>query len=308
MFFKSIDKFFDQFKSVISVIIFTLIALASLFFIYWLVFSANVIMPDWLNNFIWAIIDFFAQNFKGTPLYKDIIPVLPVLTSGVFIILTYFANCALLFLENNHKRFQNTVVNYRINLEKTINEELQKDFKNELKKTSFMVVKIKVAVTKHVSYLTVDDDGIDPVQLGKDIEQAILNAVKSDSIQKKGLSKDSVFFLISDLANSKSFFENLVSVSSNLIGRHISQKMNIGFYCGAEVFKEIEQFDEKSAYLDRVVSLKLSNRIIITPAFKVFFDYILPNYYDYNVMGEYNLSTDPNKTLNVMLHSIKRKG
>lgn len=308
MFFKSIDKCFDQFKSVISVIIFTLIALASLFFIYWLVFSAKVIMPDWLNTFIWAVIDFFAQSFKGTPLYKDIIQILPVLASGVFIILTYFANCVLLFLENNHRRFQNSVVNYKINLEKTINEELQKDFKNELMKTNFMVVKIKIAVTKHVSYLNVIDDGVDPMELEKEIEKLILNEVKSESVIKKGISKGSVYFLISDLANSKLFFESLVSTSSNLIGRHINQKTNIGFYCGAEVFKDIEQFDEKSDYIDRVLSLKISNRIVIAPAFKVFFDYILPNYYDYNVMGEYNLSANPNESLNVMIHSIKRKG
>ena len=65
MLFKAIDKFFDKIKYLLSLIIFVLIAMATLFFIYWLLFSAKIAMPEWFNRFAWSNIDFWAQVIKG---------------------------------------------------------------------------------------------------------------------------------------------------------------------------------------------------------------------------------------------------
>lgn len=282
--------------------------MSALLFIYWLAFSAKIEMPAWINTFIWTVIDVFAQGLKPTPFYKDITPVLPVLTSGVFIIITYFANCIMLLLENNHKRFLNCVDNYKAGLEKTVNEELHKDFLEGLKKIQFLLVKIKIVVTKHNSYLTaMTDEEVDAEKMEKDIGKLILSTLNSEIILKKGFSDGSVYFLLSDLTKSKEFFSTLVSKSSKLINAYIKPKLDIGFYCGGELFEELAQYDEKSNYLNRILNLKISNKIVITPKFKVYYDNIMPDYYTYSVLGEYNLTDEICGANGTMLHAIQRK-
>lgn len=308
MHFKSIDKFFDEIKNVISIIIFVFIAMAILMFFYWFAYCGKVVMPDWLNNFVWNVINFFAQGYKDTPAYKDNLEILPVLTSVIFGVLTYLANCLLVFLENNHKKYKQSVIDYKKNLEKTINNELHKDFVKELKRTSFMLVKIKIVVEKHTSYLTaMTDEDMNPEGLEKEIEKYILASVKSGLLHSKGKTENSVYFLLANLDNSKEFFAELVTKSSELIKSHLRPKMNIGFYCGAELFNDLGELDEKSAYLDRVLNLKIPNKIVVTPRFRIYFDNIAKNIYDFNVLGEYNLSADVDIVQNTMLYSLQRK-
>lgn len=308
MLFKAIDKFFDKIKYLLSLIIFVLIAMATLFFIYWLLFSAKIAMPEWFNRFAWSNIDFWAQVIKGTPLYKELIPVLPVLVSGVYIILTYFANCLMTFLENNHKRFGQCVEQYKSNLARTINEELHNDFINELKRTTFMMFKIKVAVTKQESYLNaLTLDNVDPIQLEDTIQKQILTAVSSDLIQEKGMDNNSVYFVITDFEKAKDFMLQLVNTSADKIKAQMRPKITICFYCGVELYNDIQEQDVIKIYLDKIVDLKITNKIAATPRFKLYYENIYPTYFKFDVMGEYNLSENEDTPKNIMIYSIKRK-
>lgn len=308
MLFKAIDKFFHEIKYVLSIVTFFLIAMASLFFIYWLLFSAKLVLPGWLNVFVWGVIDFWAQGFKNTPLYKEITAILPVLTSGVFIILTYFVNCLMLFIENNHKRFTVCVENYKTTLAKTINQELHNDFIAELKKTTFMMLKIKVVIKKHTSYLTaLTDVDFDEKELETKIHKQILTNVSSDIILDKGLENNSVYFVITDFQRAKEFLGQVVTVSSRLIGNEMRPKLDIGFYCGVELYNELSEFERIKTYLDKMLDLKITNKISVTPRFKVYFDNIHPSQFVFDVMGEYNLSENPDSMKNVEIYSLRRK-
>lgn len=308
MFFKAIDKFFDEIRNVISAIIFAFIAMSILLFIYWIFYVAKLTMPVWLNSFVWGIIDFLTQWHGDRKSLSEITDILPVLASVFFGFLTYLANCLLLFLEDHHKKYKESVENYKLQLEKTINRELHKDFLKELKKTSFMLVKIKIVVEKQSSYLTVSTDKtLDSRSTEKEIENCILAAVKGNKLQTKGKTEDSVYFLLSDFTGSKDFFSELVTNSTQLIKSYLQPKTAISFYCGAELFNDISEFEEKSAYLDNVISLKIPNKIVITPRYKLYFDNIYPSMYEFNVLGEYNLSPEDITSKNTMLYSLKRK-
>lgn len=308
MFFKAIDKFFYQIKQFVSMVIFLLIALASFFFVYWLLFSAKVNMPEWLNTFAWAITDYFAGSLKGTAQYKELVPVLSVLTSGIFIILTYVCNCIMLFLENNHKKFVAGVENYKTNIEKQINHELHSDFLSELRKASYLLVKIKIIVNKHKSYLTaMTDDATSVEDFELKLHKQIMNSMNSNLIVKKGLTSGSVYFVIEDLKNSKLFFEELVSKATPIIKEALKPKLNISFYSGAELFNTSAEMQRTSFYIEKILSLKISNRIVAAPKFKIYYENLYPNDYIFSVVGEYNMSLIDGKIDNVMMHSFKRK-
>ena len=308
MFLRVIDKFFYQLRQILSVIIFILIGFSCLYFIYWLVFNAKVQMPDFLNTFVWSIIDFFAMSIKNKPLYKELIPVLPIATCGIFILLTYIANCIMVILENNHRFFRNCVDSYKENLAKTINTELHNDFISELKRTSFMLVKIKVSVIHHTSYLTaMTDKDVDTNQIEKDVEKQIMEAIDSKIVSNKGMDDKCVYFLLTNFSESKTFLSELVSRSSILIKKQIQPKIDINFYCAVDLFNDLSEFTEKSDYLNKVLNLKIENKIAATPRTKVYFENILPAEYHFEVQGEYNLSSNPNNTKNVMIYSLRRK-
>ena len=308
MFLRVIDKFFYQLRQMLSVIIFILIGFSCLFFIYWLVFNAKVQMPDFINNFVWAIIDFFAMSIKTKPMYKELIPVLPIIACGIFILMTYIANCIMVILENNHRFFQNCIDTYKDNLAKTINTELHNDFINELKRTSYMLVKISVSVIHHTSYLTaMTDKDYNPEAVENLLKKQIFDSVNSNLIKNKGINNGSVFFLLTDFANSKDFLSELVSKSSTLIKKQIQPKVDINFYCAVDLFNDFSEFDDKLNYLDKVINLKIDNKIAATPRTKVYFENIFPSEYYFEVMGEYNLSSDPSRANNVMIYALKRK-
>lgn len=307
-FYRLIDKFFEQLKYLTSLVIFVLISLSVLLFIYWLVFSAKIVMPDWFNIFIWSIIDFCAAGIKGTQLYNNIIPILPVLASGVFVIITYFANCFMAFLDNNHERFDAHVENYKQNLAKNINDELHKEFVNNLKKTNYMLIKLKIIATRQTSYLTaLTDEDINTDEIEAEIQKAILGALESETVEDKGISNGSVYFLVSDFVKSKEFLTTLVTIATLKIKSYLRPKLDISFYCAVQLFDTIGEVPEVQHYLDKILNTKIKNKIIVAPRVKIYFDEMLPSMYQFDVIGEYNLSDDVNATENVMLHSLRRK-
>ena len=306
MFFKIIDKSFDRIRYFLSLITFIFITLSILFFIYWLIYSANIPLPEWFTAFFWAIIDFFAFSIKQTPLYKELMPVLPVLTCGVFIILTYFLNCLMLFLSNYHKSYLKKVENYKRNLENTINKTLHNDFLNELRQTRYLLAKIKISAIKQESYL-LDTDDIDISKIENSIQQQILNSIDCMFIEKKGLSNNSVYFLLTDFNNAQTFFTTLINKSTEFIVAQINQKLKISFSCCVDVFNDISQLQEASDSIDKIFKLKIINKITVTPRFKVYYDNLRPEDYHFTLVGEYNISDDSSVIKNMMIYSIVRK-
>lgn len=308
MFFRALDKFFIQIKQFLSIVAFVFIALATFYFIYWLIVSAKIMLPDWLNSFAWSVIDFLAFAIKGTPTYQSNIPVLPVYTSGVFILLTYLTNCLMDLLDNNHRQFKNYVNVYKSNIEKQINVKLHDDFLKELKKVSYMGIKMRVDVVKHESYLTAAaDENIDTEALQTEIQTKILSSVTSPYIQSKAISNNSVSLLINDFDNAQDVIAELVAKSAGIINQKISSKLDIVFYCGIELFNDMSEFEATSKYLDKILSLKIRNKVAVTPKFKVFFENIFPNAYYFDTTGEYNVSNNPDVVKNVMFYSVRRK-
>ena len=74
-----------------------------------------------------------------------------------------------------------------------------------------------------------------------------------------------------------------------------------------DLFNDFSEFDDKLNYLDKVINLKIDNKIAATPRTKVYFENIFPSEYYFEVMGEYNLSSDPSRANNVMIYALKRK-
>lgn len=308
MFFRVIDKFFIQIKQFLSVVSFIFIALATFYFIYWLVISAKIILPDGLNAFVWAIIDFFAVSIKGTKVYQNNLAVLPVYVSGIFILLTYLTNCLIDFMDKNHNLFKNYINVYKENIEKEINVKLHKDFLKELKRLNFMAIKMNIDVFKHESYLSADTDkDIDVDAIKSEIQSKILESVTSPYIKHKEIADNTVNLLVNDFDNSQDAIFELVAKSAAIINEKLSKKLSIVFYCGIELFNDMSEYNTVSKYLDKILTLKIKNKIAVTPKFKVFFENIFPNMYYFDSTGEYNVSNNPDVVKNVMFYSIRRK-
>ena len=306
---KCLDNFFEEIKYMTTLIVFFCISMAVLFFIYWLVFSARLTMPYWLELFIWNIIDFWAQGIKGTPLYQEIIPILPVLVSGIFVVITYFLNCFIVFLEANHEHLNKKVDDYKHELAKKINEELHHDFISELKKNTHMILKIKIAATMNSSYLTaLNDVQIDTAKLQEKLQNAILESMNETYIESKGISNGALYFLLKDISRSKDFIVNLVTNSSRIIKPEIVPKLEIAFYCAVDLIDNIADVAAREAYLDRVLNIKIKNKIIATPKFKIYFDTLLPSAYHFDTLGQYNIElTQDGKLSSVMIYALRRK-
>ena len=307
---KFLDKFFEEIKYMITIVVFFNIAMAVLFFIYWLVFCARLTVPYWLELFIWNVIDFWAQGIKHTPLYNEITTILPVLVSGIFVVITYILNCFIVFLEGNHERLNKKVDDYKRKIEKKINEELHHDFIKELKKNNYMLLKIKIAATLHTSYLTaMTDVQIDTAKLEEKIQKAILDSMNEPYIQDKALSNGSLYFFLNDVSVSKDFIVNLVTVSSRLIKPELVPKLDVAFYCAVDLLENPSDLKVRAEYLDRVLNIKIKNKIIATPKFKLYFETIYPGVYQFDVMGQYYIeSPDANGKLDsVMVYSLRRK-
>ena len=307
MIFKVIDKFFKEIKQILSVLSLVLLSISVFMFIYWLFYVIKLDMPICLNSIVSWIIDFFAQPIKHTSDYERLVDILPVLCSILFAFFTYLVNCTIFLLENSHKKYHKYVDNCRLKLEKTINNELHKDFLSELKKNSFMMVKIAISVKNKESYLSTSDDFVDEKSIKNEIEQCILATMKQNTAFTKGKTENGVYFLVSDFLYSKTFFEELVSKAAKVINSYMTPKLEVNFYCCAEVFDEINQLENISKYLDMINSIKISNRIVVTPRYKVCFENLYSTLYEFKLLGEYNINENNIIQKNIMLYSLKSK-
>ena len=308
MFFKILDKFFNNAKQIFSLVSFLLIGLATYFFVYWLLYNANVPLPQFLTSLSWQIIDFFAFAIKNKPIYNEFLPVLPVATCVVFILLTYTLNCLSSFLESNQKLVKEFSNRKRIDLEKKINRQLHKSFIEELNVYKYAMIKIKIVATQQESYLSaLNNETIDVYSLSEKIENNILNTFNSNFVAKKGKDDSSLFFIVNDLANLKEVITKLVLVSTENINRELRPKLDVDFYCGIDVATDNYSFPQVASYLNRVVNLKIKNKILVSPKFKIYFENILPDKFNFCMAGVYNLSDDPLLVKESVLYYITRK-
>lgn len=308
MFFKLIDKLLSNLKKVISAVSFFLIGFAIYFFVYWLLYSANVPLPQAFTGFSWAIIDFFAFAIKHKPIYSELLPVLPVATCAIFIFITYFLNCLINLVDVNQTLVKDISVKKRIALEKKINTQLHKSFIDELNINKFAMIKIKIVATQQESYLSsLNTDPIDLIALAKKIETSVLDSFDSQLILKKGRDDNSLFFILNDLSNMKNIVTQLVSISTQCINKELRPKLSIDFLCGIDLAGDNLQFPGVASYLDRIINLKIKNKILVSPKFKVYFENIFPDVFSFNMSGEYNLSEDPLLVKEVTLYYITRK-
>ncbi len=308
MFFKLIDKFFDEIKKILSIVSFVLIALSVLLFVYWFLFAFKFSFPQWLNSFVWGVIDVFSWWYKPNKQHNEIIGILPVLCSIVCGVLAYIVNCTIVAMENNHKKFRESVTNYRKNLENKINTQLHNSFLDELKANSLMLVKIRINVESKVSYLTNPNaSAVDTQKFGVEIEKEILSSIDNPNIKTKGSDDGSIYLVLTNLEQSKDFLAELVENSADIIKKYISRTVSINFLCCAEIFNDMSEFAQKSAYLDKILSLKIPNKIAITPKFKIYYENLYPSFYYFRVLGEYNLNSNPDNTKNTTLFTLQRK-
>ena len=167
---------------------------------------------------------------------------------------------------------------------------------------------MRINVIKEDSYLSAfSENDFDAEELARNIEDKILATTNSSFIQRKGFDKGALSFLLSDISHLKDFISLLVNVSSSVINENIRPKTNIEFYCGLDLLKENESPIPVARYLDKIIGLKIKNKIVVTPRLKLYFEKLMPDEFKFDLAGEYNVSDDPDLVKEVMLHCITRK-
>lgn len=308
MFYKLYDKFLDKIKYLLSFITFIFIALATYFFIYWLLFSANLTLSSSLETFSWAIIDFVSLPIKHTKVYTEMAPVLPVLTCGAFILFTYVINSIIDLLESYGKVLKDYSYKSRVELEKKINTQLHKAFIDELNVYKYLVLNLKIAVIQKESYLSaLNDKPIDTTALELTIQDKILSAINSQYVIRKYIENGVVTLLISDFNHAKDAISDIVGKSVAIITNEMRDRLDIQFYCGADLLKENDYGGFISKNTTKIINCKIKNKIAVTPKFKVYYENILPDEFNFSTAGEYNMSDDPDLLQNEMLYFITRK-
>ena len=308
MFYKLYDKFLEKIKYFLSIITFLFIVLATYFFIYWLIFSANLRLTDALETFTWGIIDFVVLPIKHTKVYSEMTPVLPVITCTVFILSTYVINSVIDILDSYSKILKDCSIKSRLKLEKKINAELHKSFIDELKVYKYLILNFKISVTKMESYLSaLNQDTIDTDSLEMSIQNKILASISSPFIVKKQLDNGAATFLVSDFTHAKDVISDIVGKSVSIITHEMRDKIDIHFYCAADLLKESDYPSFSLKNTSKILSSKIKNKIVVTPRLKVYFENVLPTEFNFSVAGEYNMSDDPDLLQNEMLYFITRK-
>lgn len=290
----------------ISAVIFIFLIIAVSFFLYWLITSMNIILPNFINDFFQYGISLIGSGFIDSDLYKNITMLLPLVVSIIFILLTYISNCILLYVEQSHKKFQKYVTDYKNNLEKTINQQLKRNFINELTKTNFFVTKMKIEVKTLNSYLHTPLPEEECRKLEATILTSIFKAMNQSYIIKKELEQDGIYFICADMRLSSEFYAEFVSKAVTYINKYMLDKVSINFYCSVDVFDNECEEKLKLAEMDKILALKVRNKILVSPRFKVYFQELYPGYFIFKLLGEYNFSETTYKSQYVNIYTLHR--
>ena len=201
-----------------------------------------------------------------------------------------------------------TLLNYRKKLETTINTQLKNDFINQLKNTNYLGLKFKLNAKSVHSYLSefeVNQNDLDSIV--NNLQSEILSSLKHSSIESKGVVDGVCYLSINDLSYTKLIFSQLVENTTTFINAIANKNISIEFLCVAATYDRAEEKISCFNELDKLLALHLVNKIVVPERFKIVFDNLYSSYFEFKVLGEYNLNPINSRIRNVMLYSINRK-
>ena len=304
--FKTIDSLFLQIKKLITIIIFISLSLAIVYFIYWLILSIKITLPEVINNLFLIPINMLGAKIQNAPEQNDVLFLLPVAVSLVFIILTYLLNCILQFVEFSHKNYLKFVEDYKADLEIKINTQLKKNFVQELSKTNYFATKLRIAVESPESYLKESMSKEAQIELENRIIQEISDSI-NDGVIKKGTNASDAYFISSEPKNAVDFYTGLVQKTIKIINKYLSGQIKINFYCAIDVFDTEYEANFKLIELDKIINLKVKNKILVAPRFKTYFQELYPGYFTFKLLGEYNFSKNNYKSHYINIYTLHRR-
>lgn len=304
--FRTIDNLFLQAKKIVTVFIFIFLIISVLFFLYWLIVSMKIVLPDFINVLFMGLINMIAIAIKDSPLYKNVEVLLPLVVSMLFIVLTYLFNCILAYLEDAHKKFGKYVNNYKMNLEVTINKQLQKNYIDELNKTKFFMTMVKIEVKNLNSYLHEPVPEEEIKALENKILSSLCKLMNLPCIMSKVHSDENVLFICNDLRMASEFYANIVQKTVALINKNMMEKISINFFCAVDVFDNENEINFKTAEIKKITDLRIRNKILVSPRFKVFYQEMYPGYFIFKLLGEYNFSKTAYKSQYVNIYTLHR--
>lgn len=305
--FRTIDNLFLQAKKLITIIIFIFLILSVLFFLYWLLISMSITLPVFIDAFFVLVVNIAGEAIKNTPFYENLVFLLPLVVSMFFIAVTYLFSCLLVYVEDSHKKFKKYVQEYKANLEQSINKQLRRNFITELTKTNYFITKIRIQVKTLNSYLHEPMPEEDCRTLEQKIITGVCNLMNQSNLYTKELvGTDSAYFVHTDLRLASEFYAYLVQKVVSLINRYMIDKISINFYCAVDVFDNENELKYKLAELDKIVDLKVRNKILVSPRFKVYFQELYPGYFVFKLLGEYNFSQTSYRSQYVNIYTLHR--
>ena len=305
--FKTIDTLFLHIKKLIMILVFISLFLSVVYFIYWLIVSMKITLPDAINNILLIPVDFLKSFFKNAPELKDMMFLLPVSVSLVFIILTYILNCVLQYVEFSHRNYQKYVEDYKANLEAKINTQLKKNFVQELEKTEFFATKLKVEAESPKSYLKQSLTDEEKAELENKIIREISDSLNFDLIVRKGTGASDAYFICKEPKNASEFYATLVNKTIKIINKYINERVKINFYCAVDVFDTAYEANFKLIELDKIIDIRVKNKILVAPRFKTFFRELYPGYFTFKLLGEYNFSKNTYKSNYINIYTLHRR-
>ena len=304
---KKSNEYFLKLKKTINILVCLCLLMSVLFFVYWLVISMHIVIPPFINAFFMFFNNMIEAAIKGSPVYDKLVILIPIIVSFIFIILTYALNCLSTYVETTHKQYIEYQNRQKKLLEQTINNQLKQAFITELSNSNYILVKLKIDVVEHESYLHQYDDPINLDILKKKITGEILERTSSPYITDKGLDRTNVYFLTTSPAHSPEVFKVIVDNSIDVIGKNMTDRVNVNFFCGAELYDMEQETPEKLVTLERILNLGLQNRIIVPGRFKTYFSQLYPDFFTFKNAGEYNLVGTTYKSAYTSVYSLQRK-
>ena len=304
---KKSNEYFLKLKKTINILVCLCLLMSVLFFVYWLVISMHIVIPPFINAFFMFFNNMIEAAIKGSPVYDKLVILIPIIVSFIFIILTYALNCLSTYVETTHKQYIEYQNRQKKLLEQTINNQLKQAFITELSNSNYILVKLKIDVSEQESYLHQYDDPINLDILKKKITGEILERTSSPYITDKGLDRTNVYFLTTSPAHSPEVFKVIVDNSIDVIGKNMTDRVNVNFFCGAELYDMEQETPEKLVTLERILNLGLQNRIIVPGRFKTYFSELYPDFFTFKNAGEYNLVGTTYKSAYTSVYSLQRK-
>ena len=266
----------------------------------------KIVLPGFINGFFLFWINIVNNAIKETSFYKSVTMLLPLIVSVIFIVLTYLLNCVMVYVEQCHSDYKKYVENYKANLEKTINMQLRRNFINELSRTNYFLTKMRLQVKTLNSYLHEPLPEEECKKIEDTILRSILNAMGQPYVINKGMDGNSIYFICNDMRLASEFYTHFVAKSIAYINKHIQEKISINFYCAVDVFDFENEIKFKLMELDKILDLRVRNKILVSPRFKVYYQELYPGYFVFKLLGEYNFSKTSYRSQFVNIYTLHR--